>query len=310
MDSLRIGVTGTGALGHHHVRILSELDGVEPVGLYDPDTDVAQRVAQEYGLTAFPSLEALAREVQAMVVAAPTIHHEEIAGPLLEGGVDVLVEKPITFDLAGADRLIASAAGRVLAVGHVEYYNPAVQALLERAAPPRFIEVQRLSVFTQRSLDIDVVLDLMIHDLQILRALDPSPVREVRAVGVDVLSDRIDIANARLEFESGCVANLTASRVSAERVRELRLFSGDAYYSLDYQAQSLKGVRLERSERDGSRQIGGLQVEIENQEPLRRELESFVAACRGEDVNYVSGVQGREALACALAVVAAAERAT
>ena len=306
MKRPRIGVTGTGALGRHHVRILSQLEGAELIGIYDQNDDVAAAVAAEFGAPLFPSLDALAGEVEAMVVAVPTVHHEEVAGPLLEDGTHVLVEKPITPGLAGADRLLAATGDRVLAVGHVEFYNPAVQALLAFSSKARFLEVQRLSVFTQRSLDVDVVLDLMIHDIQILQALDGSRLREVHAVGVDVLSERIDIANARIELESGCVANLTASRVSAERVRELRLFATDAYYSLDYHGQTLKGFRLEHSARDGSRQIGGLTVDIEPHEPLQRELECFVSACRGEPSTYVTGEQGREALACALAVVAAA----
>ncbi|MDX1383247.1 MAG: Gfo/Idh/MocA family oxidoreductase [Thermoanaerobaculia bacterium] len=304
MHRLRIGVTGTGALGRHHVRLLSDLDGAELVGICDADPEAARTVAEAHGAKVFATVEELAGEVEAMVVAVPTRDHEAVAGPLLEAGRHVLVEKPITFDVDGADRLIAAAGDRVLAVGHVEFYNPAVQALVKRAGRPRFLEIQRLSVFTRRSLDIDVVLDLMIHDIQILHALDASPVGEVRAVGVDVLSDRIDIANARIRLASGCVANLTASRVSASRVRELRLFSEDAYYSLDYQEQSLKGFRLEGEA--GARQISGLTVEVEKAEPLRRELEAFVAVCRGDEVPYVDGRSGRQALATALAFVAAA----
>ncbi|MEE2777972.1 MAG: Gfo/Idh/MocA family oxidoreductase [Acidobacteriota bacterium] len=306
MDPLRIGVTGTGALGRHHVRILSELDGVELVGIHDADVEVARAVAGEFGATRFEATADLASEVEAMVVAVPTLHHEEVAGPLLEGGVHVMVEKPIADSVDSADRLLEAAGDRVVAVGHVEFYNPAVQALLARVESPRFLEIQRLSIFTQRSLDIDVVLDLMIHDIQILQALDQSCVTEVRSVGVDVLSERIDIANARIALASGCVANLTASRVSAQRVRELRIFSSDAYYSLDYQAQTLKGFRLEQSEADGSRQIGGMQVEIEQAEPLRRELEAFASACRAGGDRYVTGVDGRAALACALDVVSEA----
>jgi predicted dehydrogenase len=198
----------------------------------------------------------------------------------------------------------------VLAVGHVEFYNPAVQALLavgrDLKMPPRFLEVQRLAVFTPRSLDVDVVLDLMIHDLQILHALDPSPVAEVRATGIAVLSPRVDIANARVELASGCVANLTASRVSAERVRKLRAFLPSRYYSLDYQAQEIRGYRLEDAE--GGRRILPADLEVERAEPLRRELEAFVAACRGDDSGrgpLADGSAGRQALATALAVVAA-----
>jgi predicted dehydrogenase len=195
----------------------------------------------------------------------------------------------------------------VLAVGHVEFYNPAVEQLVSAQPRPRFVEVQRLSIFGLRSLDIDVILDLMIHDLQILHALDPSPVREVRAAGVAVLSERIDIANARVELESGCVANLTASRVSAERVRRLRLFSRERYYSLDYQEQTLKGYRLEAAGGGGSeRRIVALDLSVARDEPLRRELEAFVAACRGDRIDYVDGAAGRAALETALAIASAA----
>jgi predicted dehydrogenase len=219
------------------------------------------------------------------------------------------VEKPIAGSLAEADALLAAAAaaGRVLAVGHVEFFNPAVQALLAALAGPggaaRFVEVQRLGVFAPRSLDVDVILDLMIHDLQILHALDESPLAEVRATGIAVLSPRVDIANVRLQLASGCVANLTASRVSAERVRKLRVFLPSRYLSLDYQHQELKGVRLEHG--DGGPRIAPLDLAVTTGEPLRRELEAFVAACRGEGGPLVSGEQGRRALATALEIVGA-----
>jgi predicted dehydrogenase len=281
------------------------LDGAALAGVYDLRAEVADSVAREFGTRALGSLDDLARQVDAMVVAVPTESHAEVGCRLLERGLHVLVEKPIAPDLRSAERLLASAGDRVLAVGHVEFYNPAVQQLVQAQPRPRFVEVQRLSVFGLRSLDIDVILDLMIHDLQILHALDPSPVREVRAAGVAVLSDRIDIANARVELASGCVANLTASRVSAERVRRLRLFSRERYYSLDYQEQTLKGYRLEAG--GGSeRSIVALDLSVARDEPLRRELEAFVAACRGDRVDYVDGRAGRAALETALAIASAA----
>jgi predicted dehydrogenase len=313
-------VVGVGALGRHHVRLLAGLEQAELRGVYDLRPEVAARVAAEFGSRALPTLDALAGEVEAMVVAVPTVAHAEVAGALLARGLHVLVEKPITPDLDSADRLLERGRDTVLAVGHVEFYNPAVATLCAMGEKPRFVEVQRLSVFGLRSLDIDVILDLMIHDLQILHALDPSPVREVRAAGVAVLSDRIDIANARVELESGCVANLTASRVSAERVRKLRLFSRQRYYSLDYQEQTLKGYRLEdagaqalapaggvaAAAAPGGRRIAALDLTVERAEPLRRELEAFVAACRGAEVDYVDGARGRAALATALQIAAAA----
>ncbi len=309
---MKAGVFGTGALGRHHTRILTELPEAELVGIYDPRPEAAQAMAEAHGATIFPSAEALAAEIDVAVVAVPTTAHAELGCALLEGGVDVMVEKPIAASLEEADRLIGAARdnGRTLGVGHVEFYNPAVQALLDflgslegGGGVARFVEVQRLAAFTPRSLDVDVVLDLMIHDLQILHALDPSPVAEVRATGIEVLSPRIDIANVRVELDGGCVANLTASRVSSEKVRKLRVFGASRYFSLDYQDQDVKGYRLQD---DGSeRSILPIDLEVGRAEPLRRELEAFLAACRGESGRFVDGVEGRRALETALAVVRA-----
>jgi predicted dehydrogenase len=301
--ALRVGVVGTGALGRHHARILSRLDGVELVGIHDARREQAEAVGREHGCRVWDSLADLAGNLDAAVVAVPTVAHAEVGCELLRRGLHVLVEKPIAATLGEADALLAAraAAGdRVLAVGHVEFYNPAVQALLGVGVPPRFVEVERLAAFTPRSLDVDVVLDLMIHDLQILHALDASPVAEVRATGIAVLSPRVDIANARIAFASGCVANVTASRVSAERVRKLRAFLPRQYYSLDYQEQEIKGYRLEGAA--GAPQIVKAHLPVEKAEPLRRELEAFVAACRGEGGPLVDGEAGRQALRTALAV--------
>lgn len=301
---LRVGVIGTGALGRHHARLLAQLPGAEMVGIHDRRREAAEAVAQEHGVRVWERYEDLAEQLDAAVVAAPTVAHAEIGCDLLRRGCHVLVEKPIAASLAEADALLAARGDRVLAVGHVEFFNPAVQALraaVAAASPPRFLEIQRLAVFTPRSLDVDVVLDLMIHDIQILHALDPSGLAEVRATGIAVLSQRVDIANARLALASGCVANLTASRVSSERVRKLRSFHRARYYSLDYQQQEIKGYRLD-TRADGSRSIAPDDLPVERGEPLRRELEAFLAACRGEAATIVDGRQGREALATALQV--------
>jgi predicted dehydrogenase len=311
MAEVRIGVVGAGVMGRHHVRNLAAIPEAELVGVYDARPEVAEAIAAEHGTRAFSRVDELAGEIDAAVVAAPTVHHAEIGCALLARGIHVLIEKPIAPSLAEADRLIEArekAPARpsrppILAVGHVEFYNPVVQALLGVGVPPRFVEVQRLGVFSPRSLDVDVVLDLMIHDLQILHALDPSPVAEVRATGIAVLSPRVDIANARVELASGCVANLTASRVSAERTRKLRAFLPSRYYSLDYAAQEVHGYRLE--EGDGGRSIVKDDLPAEKAEPLRRELEAFLAACRGEAAPLVDAAAGRQALATALAVVQA-----
>jgi predicted dehydrogenase len=300
---MKVGVFGTGSMGRNHVRLLSSLPGAELVGIYDPNPEAAEAAARDHGARVFPRLEELAGEIEAAVVAAPTVAHVDMGCELLGRGLHVLIEKPLAASLQEADRLLAKADGRVLAVGHVEFFNPAVQALLAAGSGPRFVEVQRLGVFSPRSLDVDVVLDLMIHDLQILHALDPSPVAEVRATGIAVLSQRIDIANVRVELESGAVANLTASRVSSERARKLRAFLPNRYYSLDYQAQEIKGYRL--VEEGEKRRILPDDLAVERAEPLKRELEAFLAACRGEPAPRVTGEQGRQALATALAVVEA-----
>ncbi|HEY7213768.1 MAG TPA: Gfo/Idh/MocA family oxidoreductase [Thermoanaerobaculia bacterium] len=294
---------GTGAMGRNHVRLLSSLPGAELVGVYDPKPEAAEGMAREHGARVFPRLEDLAGEIEAAVVAAPTAAHAEMGCALLGRGLHVLIEKPLASSLAEADRLLEAAGDRVLMVGHVEFYNPAVQALLAVGREPRFVEVQRLGIFSPRSLDVDVILDLMIHDLQILHALDASDVAEVRATGIAVLSPRIDIANVRIELASGGVANLTASRVSAERVRKLRAFLPNRYYSLDYQAQEIKGYRLE--ETGTQRRILPDDLPVVSAEPLKRELEAFLAACRGEDAPRVDGRQGRRALATALSIVEA-----
>lgn len=313
---LRAGVFGIGSLGYHHTRLLAALPGAELVGIHDPNPEAARRAA-DHGARIFENPAELADQLEVAVVAVPTIHHADLGVPLLERGVHCLVEKPIASDLAEADRLLEAAAksGAVLGVGHVEFYNPAVQALLGAGVEARFVEVQRLAQFTPRSLDVDVVKDLMIHDLQILHALDPSPLAEVRATGIEVLSPQVDIANARLAFESGCVANLTASRVSSSRVRKLRVFSPSSYYSLDYGEQEIKGYRLgeEGAAAEsgaqpvvtvGDRAILPADLEVESREPLRGELEAFLARCRGEtDGLFVGGEEGRRALATALAVM-------
>jgi len=259
-------------------------------------------VAKEFGTRSWPDLESLAQEVEAVVVAVPTVDHADVGCRLLKNGIHVLIEKPMASSLEEADRLLDAAGDRVIAVGHVEFFNPAVQSLLQLESPPGFVEVHRLAVYTPRSLDVDVVLDLMIHDLQILHALDSSPVTEVRATGISVLSPRIDIANARIALESGCVANLTASRVSSERVRKLRVFlQGKGYYSVDYHQQEIKGYRLEGG--DDERRIVPDNLLVQQEEPLRRELEAFISRCQGKDSPFVSGRLGRQALETAFSVV-------
>ena len=297
-------------MGRHHVRLLGELDEVDLVGVYDEDQGRLEQICEQHGVQAFDDVDDLLETAEAVVVAVPTSAHCDLGKRAFAHGCHVLVEKPIALDREQAQDLIDAAGGLVLQVGHVEFHNPAVQAVLDVVSRPRFVEVQRLSVFSPRSLDIDVVLDLMIHDLQIVHALDPSPVREVRAVGVQVLSDRIDLADARLELESGCVVKLTASRVSDQKVRTLRVFADD-YYSLDYAAQTVKGFRLEKTAGGaGAPRILPLELAVRTGEPLRRELESFLAACRGQPAVAVSGEAGLRALESARSVAEAAQSST
>ncbi len=289
-------------MGRHHVRILAALPEADLVGIYDQRPELAARKASEHETLSFSSLEELAGQIDAAVLAVPTYAHAQIGCQLLEAGVHLLVEKPIAATLEEADRLLAAAAaaGRTLAVGHVEFFNPAVQALLAVDEKPRYVEVQRLSPFTPRSLDVDVILDLMIHDLQLLHALDPSPIREIRATGIDVLTDRIDIASVRLELTSGVVANINTSRVSAEGVRKLRVYLGTRYLSVDYRKQEIKGFGLKKQ--GEHRLIMPEDVTVHRSEPLRGELEAFIAACHGRDVAYVDGEDGRRALETALRI--------
>jgi predicted dehydrogenase len=294
-------VVGTGHLGRHHVRILSSMPGVRFLGAYDSDPSRLEAVATEHGVAKLASAEAAAA-ADAVVVATPTVNHRTTAGELLEAGCHVLVEKPIAASVAEARELVelARAAERVLAVGHVEFHNPAVQAALDLASGVRYLETQRLSPFTARSVDVDVILDLMIHDLQITLAAAGEPPSDIRAVGVPVLTDKVDLCHAWVEFPSGLVANLTASRVSAERIRKLRLFARDSYFSVDYADQSVSSARLERHP-DGA-QIAPREVTVTSREPLVAELEAFVSACRGEASTSVDGETAAAALAAAIAV--------
>jgi predicted dehydrogenase len=237
-----------------------------------------------------------------VTIAAPTAVHVDVALPFLDAGIGVLVEKPIAASLAEADRLVEAAAhsGAVLAIGHTERFNPAVVAALPLVSAPRFIEVHRLGTFPERSLDIDVIFDLMIHDLDLLLSVVGSEVTSVEAVGVNVLTPKVDIANARLRFASGCIANITASRISRDRVRKVRFFQNDAYVSIDYAAQEVEVYRLVAH--DGRPAIKGGALTIEKDEPLHRELVDFVDAVRTGRRPGVTGTEGREALALATRV--------
>jgi predicted dehydrogenase len=296
-DALRVAVVGVGHLGRHHARILSTLEGAQLVAVVDTAPERAAEVAAATGARALTDFRDLLGEVDAVTIAVPTGLHRDVALPFLDRGIAVLVEKPMARSLEEADELVAAAraSGATLGVGHTERYNPAVAAVLPLVTSPRFIEVHRLGVFPDRSLDIDVVFDLMIHDLDIILALVGSDVESIEAVGVPVLTSRFDIANARLRFASGCIANVTASRISRERVRKIRFFQPDAYISIDYAAQEVEGWRL--VPRDGERpSIQGGPLPVERDEPLRRELADFVSAARARTAPLVDGHAGRRAL--------------
>ncbi|MGE5236283.1 MAG: Gfo/Idh/MocA family protein [Acidobacteriota bacterium] len=303
---ISVAVVGVGHLGRHHVRLASTLPGWRPVGAFDPDRARLEAVCAEFGVTPLASLAHAVEACEAAVVASPTVTHREVTGAFLSAGRHVLVEKPIAATTSEAQEMVRAAlvAGVALGVGHVEFYNPAVQAVLARQPRPRYVDAQRLSPFTRRSLDIDVILDLMVHDLQLALALNPgAPITEVRAVGVPVLSSRVDLANVRLEFANGCVATLTASRVSGERVRKLRLFEPDCYHSIDYSEQSVSAYRLRRDSTEPT--IEPVSVAVAPGEPLAAEHLAFQRACRGEIGPFVDGVAGAAALASAVAVTEA-----
>jgi predicted dehydrogenase len=331
---LRVAVVGAGAFGRNHARALSELDGVELAAIVDVDAAKATALATEFPARSASDLSEICGQVDAAVVATPTVTHESTATKLLQAGIDVLVEKPIADSAAAGERLteLAERRGRILQVGHLERFNPAVTAIEGALTIPLFFEVHRLSLFTPRSLDVDVVLDLMIHDLDIVLSFTKAMPEEIRAAGISVLSNRVDIANVRLAFASGCVANLTASRVSTEKVRKLRLFQPGEYISLDYQRQDAVRLAVQRAEPDILRNelppghvenkggiadagfvpskmqsppcIGFVPLNVAHGEPLRLELEAFFQAVRDRSRPKVDGVAGTKALRVAEQILA------
>jgi len=298
--TLRVAVIGVGHLGKHHARILSSLPGVKLVAVVDTNRARAEEIAAANGTQ--PAFEAREMEgrVDAVTVAVPTRLHRDIALPFLEAGIPVLVEKPMARSLVEADELIAAAgnADVTLAVGHTERFNPALAAARPLVTDPRFIEVHRLGSFPERSLDIDVVFDLMIHDLDVVLSLVNSDVESLEAVGVPVITNRVDIANARLRFANGCIVNLTASRISRDRVRKIRFFQAASYLSIDYAAQKVDVWRLMKGEGPAPSLTGG-ELEVANEEPLKRELADFADAVVSRRAPVVTGEAGRRALAVA-----------
>lgn len=304
MKRIPIAVIGAGQFGQNHMRVLAQSPQAELRYVVDQDETKASAAANQYGCEPLADIAALDGKVSAAVVAIPTTAHAEVSCALLERGIDVLVEKPISLDLDSARRIVEAARGnhRILQVGHLERFNPAVLALQEVVTTPLFFEIHRLSVFTPRSLDVDVVLDLMIHDIDIVLALTRKMPEEIRAAGISILSNKVDIANVRLAFPGGCVANLTASRVSTERVRKVRLFQPHEYISVDYAKQEAFALSV-----SGAGQIGFKPLAPGKDEPLRLELEAFLECVDQRTRPRVTGEDALAALEVACGILAKIE---
>lgn len=303
MDKVKVGIIGVGYLGTQHARILSYLEEAELIGVADIDFKKAMVIGNRHGVKYYDNFENMLDEIDAGIVATPTSEHFAISMKLLKKGKSVLVEKPITETVKQAEGLVSAADknGLILQIGHLERFNPAVEALENLISEPKFIEVQRLGSFSARSLDIDVVLDLMIHDLDIIMALIKDEVKVIRSSGIHVLSDKIDIANARLEFASGCIATLTASRVHQGKVRKLRIFEPTSYYSIDYIDQEVKVFPL------NGRQTDIKTLKIKKEEPLKKELQNFFRCIIDGKKRKVTGEEGLRALRLAYSVLDEAE---
>jgi predicted dehydrogenase len=304
LEKIRVAVVGAGAFGKNHLRVLHESPAAELIAVVDTDTERASESAHKHHCQPYAEVSELIGRVDAAIVAVPTSAHADVGCRLLEAGIDVLVEKPITGDLESAQRLIESARAnrRVLQVGHLERFNPAVQAVQKKVTLPLFFEIHRMSMFSPRSLDVDVVLDLMIHDIDVVLALTRLEPEEIRAAGIRILSDKVDIANVRLAFPGGCVANLTASRVSTEKVRKIRLFQPHQYISLDYQRQDAAAFTVLEDQ-----QIGFDSFAIIKGEPLQIEVDSFLDCVRTRSTPVVTGDDALKALRVALAILAKIE---
>ena len=315
----RVGVIGAGSLGFHHVRLLRDLPGASFAGFFDTSAERTRHVVSELGVTPAASVEALFSAADAVSIVVPTSAHFEVAARAMGAGKHVFIEKPITATLEQADELLALAKrqGVLIQIGHVERFNRAVRAALPYVHEPRFVDSERLAPFSPRGADVAVVLDLMIHDIDLLLTLVGAPVREISAVGVPVLTPTLDIANARVTFESGAVANITASRISRDRKRKIRIFQHSGYLSLDLAAGTGEFYRLKGNlaelivagaPLDMATVVDRVALDAPEGEPLRLELESFVAALNGTGPVVVSGEDGRRALAVALRIVKEIER--
>jgi predicted dehydrogenase len=302
--SLRVAVIGAGSLGRHHARIYAGLPEADLVAVVDRDPERAREIASSHGARALTDHRELAGDLDAVSVAVPTCEHAAVVDSCLRRGYSVLVEKPMARTLAEAESMVeaADASGRLLLVGHTERFNPAVRSAASRIRSPRFIEAHRLGVFTSRSTDVDVVLDLMIHDLDVIFSLVPSEVDRIDAVGVNALTDKVDIANARIRFANGCVANVTASRISTEKVRKLRIFESDSYTSIDYARQEAVAYTLDVGV-ETRPVIRREEIPVRSEEPLVVELRSFLSRARSEEAPGVTAREGLVALRAAFKIL-------
>lgn len=302
---IRAGVIGTGHLGSLHARKYSSIEGVSLVGVCDIDVDIGKRVAGELGTKFYPEFRSLAADVDILSIAVPTIHHYEVSRYCLEKGKHILVEKPITEKLWQARRLIEIAQRNrlVIQVGHLERFNPALNKIRNYILTPGFVEAERISPFTERSTDIDVVLDLMIHDIDLILSFVKSPIKRVNAIGVPVLSDKVDIANARVLFESGCVANITASRVSMNKTRKIRIFQEDGYFSIDFMNRNIKVVRMSTKAGEKRKELTGEFLQTEEGDPLMEEIGNFIQSVKEGKEPRVSGYDGLKALEAAYKII-------
>lgn len=301
---IHVAVVGVGVLGRHHARIYSQMEDCKLEAVVDIRPERAEEVGRAFGCQALNDVHDLPESVEAVSLATPTATHAEVGTLLLESGRHVLVEKPLASQLAGADQLIRTAqqTGRILHVGHSERFNPALLAVRPRITSPRFFEAHRMGVFAPRSLDVDVVLDLMIHDIDLLLWMVGQPISDIRAVGIPVLTPRVDIANARIEFSDGCVANVTASRVSRERIRKMRFFQAHDYVSIDFHNRAVEMYSL--VENEGVPSIVERAHEVSQVEPLKAELEAFLGSVRGQAAPIsCTGLEGRAALSVALDIL-------
>jgi predicted dehydrogenase len=305
-QKIKTAVIGAGHLGKEHARVYHSLEQCDLVAVCDTNESGGRLIAEKYGARYTKDYRELLGEVEAISVATPTINHHETTCAFLEAGVAVLVEKPISRTLEEADEMIQLAESKnvALQVGHIERFNPAFQALQRELSSPKFFEAHRMGIFTMRSLDIDVVMDLMVHELDIISTLTDSEVVKIEAVGIPILTQKIDLANARLEFANGVIANITASRVSAERLRKLRVFQPNEYYSLDYAEQQVGMFKLTPPKTAGTLpEIVAQGLDIAKREPLLSEIESFVSAVSAKTTPVVTGAEGRRALALAIDVL-------